>query len=160
MEKIKSIIIYGEGGDGVRFLAKRLIFTINAMHLNKYISYFFDYDATIKHGRAIAYISIDDKATQSKIAFRNCDILLSFREDYPNNIIAKKKILKIKYENVTQSFIDISLKAFRKSLYANMIAYAYLLKILDIPYKLENLNEINQTAVLLGDKIAGDLKYE
>jgi len=152
--KIKNsykLIILGSAGNGVRMMCRILVKNLNEKYPNASITYYFDYDSTVRGGKTTSYISINNKKPIHEFIFSKCDLLVQFKNFRLNNFEAQEIIApenSKKAENI--NFEKKALKNFKTQLYANMIALGYLSAKLQLGDKIDSLDELNQKAFKLG----------
>ena len=128
---LTKIIVLGEAGHGVRFLARKLCKLVNQNDKKLSITYFFDYDSTVRGGQTQGYITIGRDGKLNGFVFNDCNILVSFIADIPKKFKYKEAVGH-KENGKKVDFQDISLEKFDNSIHANMIALGYLAKKLKI----------------------------
>jgi len=153
-KEIKKLIILGTAGDGIRFLARKLINILFAKDNNLNITYYFDYDSTVRGGKTSAYIYVDKNKEPKSFIFNNCDLILSLRDNDKFNIKNREIIKGIG----KKTFQTLSQENFGSKLYTNMIALGYLsakLKLSDLAKLSQrvNLGNINKEAFKLGFRL-------
>lgn len=149
----KRIIIEGRAGNGIRFFARKFIQLLFIHDKNLYITYYFDYDSTVRGGNTIAYIVISKNRKPNGFIFNSCDLLLSFRVNSIEKFNAKEIVGKVGKKGKHIDFEKLSLTNFKKQIYANMIALGYLAAKLNIKDNLPSLSQINKKAFNLGCKL-------
>lgn len=163
--KTTRIIILGRAGNGIRFFARKFIRLLSIHDKKIYITYYFDYDSTVRGGNTIAYIVISEilrspigaKKDKNKkpngFIFNSCDLLISFRENSLEKYNAKEMVGKVGKKGIHIDFEKLSLINFKKQIHANMIAFGYLAAKFDIKDKLPSLKQVNKKAFNLGYKL-------
>ena len=146
-----KIIILGAAGNGVRMMSQLLIQKINRKYPMANITYYFDYDSTVRGGKTTAFIAFDQKNKINEFIFSRCDLLLKFRNFNTKSVKTKETL---GYTNSNKGFkIDfekIALKNFKTQLYANTLALGYLSAKLRLNKSTEYLNDINKKAFKIG----------
>lgn len=150
-----QIIIAGRAGNGIRFFAKKLIGLLQKHDKDLYITYYYDYDSTVRGGNTEAYITIDKEDQTNGFIFRRSDILVVFDNDLAKRFKARTVLGKTG-EDKGNYFEDLSMKHFNSKIQANMIALGQLVKVLDIKDYDLKADRINREAFRLGK----NLKYE
>jgi len=144
-----KIILAGTAGDGIRFISRKLIEMLTSLKNIPFITYYFDYDSTVRGGRTVSYITCNHTQPVQTFIFRTCDILLSLRENNFQDFKAAEVITK----SNTIDFQTLALKHFKRKLQANMIALGYLIAKLDIKIDVVKLKDTNKKAFYLGYKL-------
>jgi len=152
--KIKNnykIIIHGSAGNGVRLMSQLLIQKLNEKYPNAYITYFFDYDSTVRTGKTTAYISFNRKKKIHEFIFFECDLLLTFKNLNTKRFKAEESIGSLnRRKSIKIDFEGESLKTFNTQLYANTIALGYLSAKLGLSKSNILFDEKNRKAFKIG----------
>jgi len=149
-DKTYKIIFYGKAGSGMQLLARLFVNQILKTYKDINISYYFDYDSTVRGGDTLAYITTNIKNKIKEFVFRKCDLLISFEEEFPKKIKPVFVIGNIDTKNAHKiDFRRISLEKFKTQLYANMIVLGYLCAKFKINITIK-LDKINKSAFKLG----------
>ncbi len=148
-----KIVILGSAGNGVRMMSRLLIKKMNGAYPNAFITYYFDYDSTVRGGKTTAYISIDKNFIHEFI-FSNCNLLVKFKDFNAKNFNAQETITPKNSKNA--KIIDFekeALENFKTQLYANMIALGYLSAKLHLGSKMGPVDKLNEKAFKFGYKL-------
>ena len=136
---IKRIVIAGEGGQGIKFMSHILAKILS--ELGYEVSLEFDYDASVRGGKIVGFLTYSDKKIENPI-IEEADILLMLSQ-IEEKFIAKKIVCEPGLCTEEQiPFSKIAIEKFGTPIVTDMVVLGRLLKLIGIDIEKVELKKL------------------